>query len=189
MNTRLFAAVGVAASLLLAQPTFAQGKSDSTLVVPVAGTVKTPGALEPVAATGTFAIKRFGVVGKEIRAFGVLTLQSPTGVNVVSTSIPLVLPGASAAQMASKLEAVSAAAITPAATCDILNLTLGPLHLNVLGLVIDLNQVVLNITAESGGGNLLGNLLCAVANLLNGVNLSTLLQQIVNVLNQILGAL
>src|SRR5579859_2330669 len=29
------------------------------------------------------------------------------------------------------------------ATCTILNLVLGPLHLNVLGLVVDLNQVVL----------------------------------------------
>lgn len=53
-------------------------------------------------------------------------------------------------------------------TCDVLNLVLGPLHLDLLGLVIDLNQVVLNITAEQGPGNLLGNLLCAVAGLLDG---------------------
>ncbi len=30
-----------------------------------------------------------------------------------------------------------------------------------------MSQVVLDITAESGPGNLLGNLLCAVVNLLN----------------------
>lgn len=53
-------------------------------------------------------------------------------------------------------------------TCDILNLVLGPLHLNLLGLNVDLNQVVLNITAQSGAGNLLGNLLCSVAGLLDG---------------------
>jgi hypothetical protein len=53
-------------------------------------------------------------------------------------------------------------------TCDVLNLVLGPLHLDLLGLVVDLNQVVLNITAEQGPGNLLGNLLCAVAGLLDG---------------------
>jgi hypothetical protein len=52
-------------------------------------------------------------------------------------------------------------------TCDILNLVLGPLHLDLLGLVVDLNQVVLNITAEQAPGNLLGNLLCAVAGLLD----------------------
>ena len=52
--------------------------------------------------------------------------------------------------------------------CQILHLTLGPLHLNLLGLVVDLNRVHLRITAVRGPGNLLGNLLCAVANLLNG---------------------
>jgi hypothetical protein len=62
---------------------------------------------------------------------------------------------------------VSAAITGASASCPILSLTLGPLHLNVLGLVIDLNQVNLNIAAQPGAGNLLGNLLCDVANLLN----------------------
>jgi hypothetical protein len=53
-------------------------------------------------------------------------------------------------------------------TCDILNLVLGPIHLDLLGLVIDLDQVVLNITAQAAPGNLLGNPLCAVAGLLDG---------------------
>jgi hypothetical protein len=52
--------------------------------------------------------------------------------------------------------------------CDILNLDLGPLDLNLLGLQIDLAPVVLDITAVQGAGNLLGNLLCAVAGLLDG---------------------
>jgi hypothetical protein len=52
--------------------------------------------------------------------------------------------------------------------CDILNLDLGPLDLNLLGLQIDLAPVVLDITAVPGAGNLLGNLLCAVAGLLDG---------------------
>ena len=54
-----------------------------------------------------------------------------------------------------------------AATCDILHLNLGPLDLDLLGLVIHLDEVVLDIVAESGAGNLLGNLLCAVAGLLD----------------------
>lgn len=75
-------------------------------------------------------------------------------------------------------------------SCTLVNLVLGPLHLNVLGLVIDLNQVVLNITAVPGAGNLLGNLLCAVANLLNGGGpLNTLLTDLQTLLNQILAAL
>lgn len=51
--------------------------------------------------------------------------------------------------------------------CTILDLTLGPIHLDLLGLVIDLNQVELDITAVPGAGNLLGNLLCAIAGLLD----------------------
>jgi len=53
-------------------------------------------------------------------------------------------------------------------TCTILDLVLGPLHLNLLGLVVDLNQVHLTITGQTGPGNLLGNLLCGLANALNG---------------------
>lgn len=56
---------------------------------------------------------------------------------------------------------------TPAG-CRILTLDLGPLNLDLLGLVIDLAPVSLDITAVPGAGNLLGNLLCAVAGLLDG---------------------
>jgi hypothetical protein len=55
-----------------------------------------------------------------------------------------------------------------AGSCTILDLVLGPLHLNLLGLVVDLNQVHLTITGQTGPGNLLGNLLCGLANALNG---------------------
>ena len=61
----------------------------------------------------------------------------------------------------------------------------------MLGLV-DLNQVNLDITAQQGSGNLLGNLLCAVAGLLDnsgGSSLSNLLQSLTQLLNQILGQL
>ena len=53
------------------------------------------------------------------------------------------------------------------ATCEILTLTLGPLDLNLLGLRVQLNRINLRVTAESGPGNLLGNLLCDVAGLLD----------------------
>ena len=75
------------------------------------------------------------------------------------------------------------------AACDILNLVLGPLDLNVLGLEVHLKQVVLDIVAVGGAGNLLGNLLCAVAGLLDGGPLAGLLGQLTTLLNQILAAL
>lgn len=76
---------------------------------------------------------------------------------------------------------VSAASNT---ACNVLNLQLGPLNLNVLGLVVTLNQVNLNIVAQPGPGNLLGNLLCNVAHLLDrGVGINGL----VSLLNNLLG--
>ena len=75
------------------------------------------------------------------------------------------------------------------AACNILSLDLGPLDLNILGLRIQLNKVELDITAVPGAGNLLGNLLCAVAGLLDGGPLAGLLGQLRGLLNQILAAL
>jgi len=73
------------------------------------------------------------------------------------------------------------------ATCDILHLVLGPLDLNLLGLKVHLDKVVLDIVAQSGAGQLLGNLLCAVAGLLDGGGtLSQLLNQLGQILNQLL---
>ena len=45
--------------------------------------------------------------------------------------------------------------------CPILDLTLGPLDLNLLGLMVHLDQVHLTITADSDGG-ILGQLLCGI---------------------------
>ena len=53
------------------------------------------------------------------------------------------------------------------AACPILNLALGPVHLNLLGLNVDTSEICLDITAIEGAG-LLGDLLCTIANLLNG---------------------
>lgn len=69
--------------------------------------------------------------------------------------------------------------------CEVLDLVLGPLDLDLLGLVVHLDRVVLNITAVPGAGNLLGNLLCAVVGLLDGGPLAS----IVGLLNQILALL
>jgi len=71
------------------------------------------------------------------------------------------------------------------ASCDILHLELGPLDLDLLGLIVHLDKIVLDIDADPSGG-LLGSLLCAVANLLNT---NGLLADIADLLNQILALL
>jgi len=80
--------------------------------------------------------------------------------------------------------------VTPAGTTNILNLSLGPVDLNLLGLNVHLDNchdgpVTVSITAVSGPGNLLGNLLSGVAHLLDspGNPLGGILSHV----NQILG--
>jgi hypothetical protein len=81
----------------------------------------------------------------------------------------------------------------PPATCPILHLDLGPLDLDLLGLHVHLNEVVLDVTAIPGPGNLLGNLLCAIAGLLDSVDLGGvlggLLQNLIDALIRLLQGL
>jgi hypothetical protein len=56
------------------------------------------------------------------------------------------------------------------AECPILDLSLGPIQLNVLGLDVATSPICLAITAYGGPGNLLGNLLCGIAGLLDAGN-------------------
>jgi hypothetical protein len=51
--------------------------------------------------------------------------------------------------------------------CPILDLELGPIYLDLLGLIVETSPICLQITAYQSEG-LLGDLLCAVANLLAG---------------------
>lgn len=187
MNRRLFAVLAVATATLMTAPDPARAQdatgNSSSLQVPVSGKVNGKQA------AGVFTIKKFGLVGQEVRAIGIFSLADNQGkATVIAGSMPLVLPKANASA-SSVSDAAALAAVAPGATCDILHLTLGPLDLNLLGLVVHLDQVNLDVTAESGPGNLLGNLLCAVANLLNGPNLAGLLQQLVDALNALLNAL
>ena len=93
--------------------------------------------------------------------------------------------GASAASSSG----ASAFAVNQQGSCSILDLDIGAIHLDLLGLVVDLAPIHLDITAISGASNLLGNLLCAVAGLLdpNGflTDLIGTLTQLLDLLNQI----
>jgi hypothetical protein len=137
--------------------------------------------------SGTFRPNRF-VVNKAGRLIAVgqlrATLVRGNG-KVVGTAVERVrIPVAAAA--GNPIQPAAALAAPAANGCDVLNLVLGPLDLNLLGLQVDLERVVLNIIAVPGAGNLLGNLLCAVAGLLDTPGLLT---QISQILNAILGLL
>jgi hypothetical protein len=61
--------------------------------------------------------------------------------------------------------------------------------LNLLGLTVHLDTVRLVINAVPGAGNLLGNLLCAVAGLLDGLAIGPILTNLLNQLTGILAGL
>lgn len=124
--------------------------------------------------TGSFTPRRFKVSpGGELKAVGRLTATLTRGNgSVVGTDHERVtLP----------VKTVEGQNLRAAATdCDILNLVLGPLDLDLLGLQVHLDKVVLRIVAVAGAGNLLGNLLCAVAGLLDNSGVLTQIRQILN---------
>lgn len=141
--------------------------------------------------TGTFTPRRFLVNSAgELVAAGRLraTLTRASG-KVVGTETKRVrIPVQTIGGVAPVSRTGSTRAAAATTSCDILNLVLGPLDLDLLGLQVHLDKVVLNITAAPGAGNLLGNLLCAVAGLLDGGQ-SGLLTQISQILNSILAIL
>ena len=88
-------------------------------------------------------------------------------VTKTNVRLPAAVANASAPAKAAPGPAAAAAAAAAGNACSILSLDLGPINLNLLGLVVRTNQIQLRIDAVQGPGNLLGNLLCAITGLLN----------------------
>lgn len=127
--------------------------------MPVSGKAKNGKAF-----TGHMTVTQF--VTRHGKTFAVGTLTGRIGNRTIKrtqVAVPATLQSAAPGSSASS--SMHTSAVTG---CGILHLVLGPLNLNLLGLHVTLNQVDLNVTAIPGAGNLLGNLLCGVANLLNG---------------------
>ena len=160
----------VAAVLALCVAGAAPASADAPFAFPVHAFSIEQGVFD-----GTFTVKWFGVENGALVASGVLagTLVDENGVTTSiyrTATIPVILPTIRA---------------TGGEVCDILHLELGPLDLDLLGLVVHLDKIVLDIDAVPGSGNLLGNLLCAIVGLLDGSNLS----QLANLLNKLIGVL
>ena len=140
---------------------------------------------------GTFTPQKFSVANGVLEATGLLngTMADANGTKLGTVSQTVTMPVNAGATTGATTGGAKANATNQVLACNILDLVLGQLNLNLLGLVVTLNQVHLNITAGPGAGNLLGNLRCAVAGLLNGGGLSGVLGQIASLLNQILALL
>jgi hypothetical protein len=114
--------------------------------------------------TGTLDVKRLAVVNGKLSLVGVVNgvVKDASGaITKTITNAPVTIPLAGAN-----------------GTCSILHLELGPLDLDLLGLQVHLNRIVLDVTAHTGPGNLLGNLLCSIAHLLDQNNLQAVVDQL-----------
>jgi hypothetical protein len=138
---------------------------------------------------GTFQLRRF--VERRGVLYAVGRLRGVLGTGLVDQIVQLPVTGAS--NGTPEPEGLRQPVPTPGA-CDILTLNLGPLDLDLLGLRVALDEVNLLIEAIPGAGNLLGNLLCGIAGLLDGGLgsglgglLADLLAAIANLLNGWLG--
>jgi hypothetical protein len=161
----LFAAIAATCISVLAVAPVSSAAPPSATLGNLTGTTASGGTF-----TGTLSNVQFVNQGGVLTLVGNLTgtlTNAAGGVIGSVTNLPISLP-------------VTGAAAT--GSCSILDLTLGPLHLDLLGLVVDLNQVHLTITGQTGPGQLLGNLLCGLANALNGNG-----GGLANILNRLLG--
>jgi hypothetical protein len=180
------AVIAVCASFLLL-PAVAGARTSGTAVknlrnIPISGIAQNHKHF-----VGHFSVDRF--VSRHGKTYAVGTLTGKLGQRSVQRSD---------VSMPATIGHSASGAARAAATCPVLHLVLGPVHLNLLGLVVNLgggaaaNQpIVLDITAVQGPGNLLGNLLCGVANLLNGTGTTSLTSGLtaglLNLVNALLG--
>lgn len=150
--------------LIAGTATAAPPSATASVTVPIT-TVDPTGTFE-----GVLEITDFIVQNGQVAAVGTLTgtLTDATGA-VTDIVVDVVIP-----------------LLTVTGTCPVLHLELGPLDLDLLGVVVHLDKVVLDISATAGPGKLLGNLVCVVAHLLD-TNAAP--QAIANLLNIILGLL
>jgi len=152
----LAAAVAALAVMLIggAGPAAAQ-----TSTTPAAKTVKMTGtAKNGKKFKGTYTIKRFTHKGSKLFAVGTLKGKLK-GRRVTKNNVRV---------PASLARPASAAQIPPTPNaCQILNLTLQPIDLNLLGLRLRTSRIDLRLEGVPGAGNLLGNLLCGITGILD----------------------
>jgi hypothetical protein len=146
-------------------------KGNGLLIENATGAWEAPASNADGTLTADILIQRLRI-NPQSRTLIVEGLISSTGGGVVPTitsqafSAPATLTGSSA-------------------VCQILNLDIGAIHLNLLGLVVDIAPISIDITANPFGG-LLGQLLCSLANLLSGTGPLGQIQSILAQINQIL---
>jgi len=166
------------------------GRTDALANVPVSALATITKDNNTIAAvfTGTFTATHVDVVAdaagkRRVKVTGLLTgvAKGADGTETVDAS------GTASGILTREGDGAVKAFVRPAqASCDILFLDLGPIHLDLLGLVLDVSQITIDLNGVTGGGNLLGNLLCALLGLLDPVAVIAAIQQLLDAINNIL---
>jgi hypothetical protein len=160
-----------------------EGPARLAQVVPISGTAKGKQF------NGKYTIERFIAKGGKLYSVGTVTGKlGSKKVTKDNVRLPAKVANASAPAKASQVPPLPLPPLPAGNACSILSLDLGPINLNVLGLVVRTNQIQLRIDAVQGPGNLLGNLLCGITGILNpsGALANTPLGQLAQILNALL---
>ena len=162
-----------------------KGRAALLTNVPVSGVLSDGGSF-----AGTFTATHVAIdeATRTLTVTGVLS-GTATTIDGATTAIEQVITSASAISRAGSGDAAVVRTVAMQTTCDILFLDLGAIHLDLLGLTVDLARVILDVNAVTGAGNLLGNLLCAVLGLLDGVALLSSITQLIDNINAILSGI
>jgi hypothetical protein len=161
--------------------------SGARLTVPITGSIVSGGSF-----TGTLSLQRFAIREGRIVAVGaisgVATTPGATRSGLQATVELPVTVSEAAAVGAAQIEkqryseqSSSDARILLVQTCGVLNINIGGNTIDLLGLIVALDPVVLDVSGDSAG--VLGNLVCQILALLNNV------VGLVGLLNTLLGAL
>ena len=179
-RSHLRASIPIALLLLATAATAAPNKDPPALQVPIVGSASNGAAF-----AGTLSILRFEARANQVVAIGIVRGTVAAGTAVVGeVALPVQVTAASQAAPASSSSALVAqpqVAPQQTATCTALNLNLGAVNLNVLGLLVTTQPIAIDLSGDSSAP--VGNLVCTALDLLNNV------VGLVGILNQILGAL
>jgi hypothetical protein len=154
--TALVAALAITSAGVAAPPS----SSSSFVSVPVS-TADPTGTF-----TGTFDVTQFIAQNGQLFAVGALT---GTVTNLVTGAVTTV-----SQVLVAPLQAADG-------SCSILHLELGPIDLDLLGVLVHTDKIVVDLSAQSGPGNLLGNLLCGVTHALDSNASATAIARLLNI--------
>jgi hypothetical protein len=117
---------------------------------------------------GTFTIQRFAQSAKGPVAVGTLKGRlKGRRVTRRNVRIPASLQQHPAATASQNVPPVTDDPDPTAGACQVLDLVLNPIDLNLLGLRVATSRIEVLVEAVPGGGALLGNLLCAITGILD----------------------